>query len=126
MEPNLGNKIKISNNTIGRGQPCYVIAEIGINHNGKLDLAKKLIDASVAAGANAVKFQKRTLNELYKKDVLDNPNIESQGFEILIDVLKQVEFNESDYKKIVDYCNEKNITFLCTPWDKPSVDLNQH
>ena len=123
MEPNLGNKIKISNTIIGRGQPCYVIAEIGINHNGKLDLAKKLIDVSVAAGANAVKFQKRTLNELYKKDVLDNPNIESQGFEILIDVLKQVEFNESDYKKIVDYCNEKNTTFLCTPWDKPSVDF---
>jgi len=117
------NKIKISNEIIGIGEPCYVIAEIGINHNGKLELAKKLIDIAVNAGANAVKFQKRSLKDLYKKEVLDDPSIESQGFEILIDVLKAVELSESDYEKIVDYCKKKKITFLCTPWDKPSVDF---
>ena len=117
------NQIKISKDIVGNNNPCYVIAEIGINHNGQLDLAKKLIDVAVEAGANAVKFQKRTLSELYREDVLDDPNIESQGFEILVDVLKEVEFSESEYDEIVRYCNEKQITFLCTPWDTKSVDF---
>ncbi len=117
------NEIKIDNKTIGENHPCYIIAEIGVNHNGKLSLAKKLIDAAVDAGADAVKFQKRTLESLYRKDSLENPNLESQGFEILLGELKEVELSNDDYKEIVDYCKEKNITFLCTPWDTPSVDF---
>jgi len=117
------NKIDISSRIIGSGKPCYIIGEIGINHNGKLELAKKLIDLAVDAGADAVKFQKRSLKNLYRDEVLENPNIESQGFEILIDVLKEVELDKQDYEKIIDYCKEKKITFLCTPWDKESVDF---
>ena len=86
------NEIIVKNTEIGKGKPCYVIAEIGINHNGKVELAKKLIDAASKSGANAVKFQKRDLNSIYKKDILENPNLDSQGTEILIDVLKEVEF----------------------------------
>lgn len=86
-------------------------------------MAKKLIDVAVESGANAVKFQKRTLEKIYKDDVLVNPNLDSQGLEILIGILKEVEFDESEYKEIIDYCKEKKITFLCTPWDAPSVDF---
>lgn len=117
------NFIEINHTKIGQNQPCYIIAEIGINHNGNLDLAKKLIDVAVSSGANAVKFQKRTLNELYKEDSLSNPNIESQGFEILVDILNEVEFGESEFTEIIDYCSKKQITFLCTPWDIESVNF---
>ena len=123
MEYSSRDKIKIENSVIGIDEPCYVIAEIGINHNGEVALAKKLIDVAVDAGANAVKFQKRSLENLYKNDVLDDPNIDSQGLEILINVLKEVEFTESEYEEIIEYCKTKKIPFLCTPWDKPSVDF---
>ena len=114
---------KINDVKIGNQEPCYIIAEIGINHNGKLDLAKQLIDVAVSAGANAVKFQKRSLKQLYKSELLNDPNLESQGFEILVGVLKEVEFGEDEYQQIIEYCKEKNITFLCTPWDAESVDF---
>ena len=116
-------KISIDGVLIGDGEPTYIIAEIGINHNGDVNLAKQLIDSAVEAGVNAVKFQKRDLDSLYKKQILDDPNLDSQGLEILLDVLKEVEFSESEYREIIEYCNEKNITFLCTPWDKKSVDF---
>ena len=115
--------IKIGDDEIGENYPCYIIAEIGINHNGKLELAKKLVDAAVESGANAVKFQKRSLKDLYRTDVLKDPNIESQGLEILIQVLNEVELKNSDYEELVKYCRDKKITFLCTPWDKTSVDF---
>ena len=123
LEYSYKNKVKIGENLVGIDEPCYMIAEIGINHNGQVPLAKKLIDVAVECGANAVKFQKRTLEKIYKDDVLVNPNLDSQGLEILIGILKEVEFNESEYKEIIDYCKEKKITFLCTPWDAPSVDF---
>ena len=123
MEPAPENVIEIDGVKIGSNYPCYIIAEIGINHNGELDLAKKLIDAAVNSGANAVKFQKRNIESLYTQQVLENPNLENQGTEILIDVLREVEFNEKEYVKLVDYCREKKITFLCTAWDIPSVDF---
>ena len=123
MEYSFKNRIQIGDAFIGINDPCFVIAEIGINHNGKVSLAKKLIDVAVEAGANAVKFQKRSLENLYKEDVLRNPNLDSQGLEILIHVLKEVEFRESEYEEIINYCKAKNIPFLCTPWDIPSVDF---
>ena len=123
MNSSTNKTINISGINIGKDEPCYIVAEIGINHNGEINIAKKLIDVAVNSGANAVKFQKRNLDSLYKTEVLQNPNIESQGFEILLDVLKKVELSDSNYKEIVKYCNEKNITFLCTAWDSVSVDF---
>ena len=120
---NSSSEITIDGKVIGKDHPCYIIAEIGVNHNGDLDLAKKLIDASVESGADAVKFQKRDLGSLYRKDALENPNSESQGFEILLGELKEVELSKQDYFEIVNYCKEKKITFLCTPWDPISVDF---
>ena len=115
--------IKIEGVDIGKEYPCYIIAEIGVNHSGKLSLAKKLIDASIESGVNAVKFQKRDLKSLYRKESLENPNSESQGFEILLAELQEVELTKNDYLEIIDYCKKKKITFLCTPWDMPSVDF---
>ena len=115
--------IKIEGVDIGKEYPCYIIAEIGVNHKGKLSLAKKLIDASIESGVNAVKFQKRDLKSLYRKESLENPNSESQGFEILLAELQEVELTKNDYMEIIDYCKKKKITFLCTPWDMPSVDF---
>ena len=123
MEYSYKNKIMIDGNPVGYDEPCYIVAEIGINHSGSLSLAKKLIDAAVEAGVNAVKFQKRNLESLYQKKILENPTLDSQGTEILIDVLNEVEFDEKDLRQIIDYCKERKITFLCTPWDIPSVDL---
>ena len=116
-------EIIIDGKKIGSQHQCYIIAEIGVNHNGKLELAKKLIDHAVEAGADAVKFQKRNLESLYRKESLDNPNSESQGFEIMLTELKYLELSEEDYLKIYDYCKEKEITFLCTPWDIASVNF---
>jgi sialic acid synthase SpsE len=117
------NKFEIDGISIGHDEPCYIIAEIGINHNGDLLLAKKLIDVAIESGANAVKFQKRNLESIYQKQILENPTLDSQGTEILLDVLKEVEFEEEDFKNIINYCKVKKITFLCTPWDTPSVDF---
>ena len=114
---------EIDGKKVGSGNPCYIIGEIGINHNGDLATAKKLIDVAVDAKADAVKFQKRDINSLYKQDVLKNPNIDSQGLEILLDVLNEIEFSFSEYEEIVEYCKNSKITFLCTPWDKKSVDF---
>ena len=103
------HEFKIDGVDIGKEYPCYIIAEIGVNHNGQLSLAKKLIDAAIESGANAVKFQKRNLQSLYRKESLANPNSESQGFEILLAELNEVELTNDDYIEIVDYCNEKKI-----------------
>jgi len=108
MEYTWNHKIKIGNTIIGSSKPCYIIAKIGVNHNGKLSIAKKLIDVAVDAEANAVKFQKRDLDSLYRKETLENPNLESQGFEILLAELKEVELSKNDYTEIVNYCKEKS------------------
>ena len=123
LQNNKYDEITIDNKIIGTKYPCYIIAEIGVNHTGKFDLAIKLIDHAIESGADAVKFQKRNLESLYRKESLANPNSESQGFEIMLTELKELELSKDDYIKIVNYCKEKKITFLCTPWDMPSVDF---
>ena len=71
------SSVKIGKKLIGDGQPCYVIAEIGINHNGNLDIAKRLISVAVAAGCDAVKFQKRTIDVVYSAEELGSPTRKS-------------------------------------------------
>jgi len=123
MDYSAKNKFEIDGKIVGHGEPCYIIAEIGINHNGDLVLAKKLIDAAISSGVDAVKFQKRDLESIYQNEILNDPSLDSQGTEILIDVLNDVEFKENDFNEIINYCKEKKITFLCTPWDIKSVDF---
>ena len=114
--------ITIKNKKIGDGFPCFIIAEIGINHNGSLDLAKKMIDIAVTTGCDAVKFQKRTIDVVYtpeelakeRKSVFGNTN----G-----DLKRGLEFGVKEYKEIDNYCKEKGILWFASCWDEASVDF---
>jgi sialic acid synthase SpsE/sugar phosphate isomerase/epimerase len=116
-------EIKIGDRLIGDGHPTYIIAEIGVNHNGIPQLAFELIDIAVDCGADAVKFQKRRLEKLYPKKYLDNANAGEKSMRYLIPILQQVELPDSTYHEIAAYCRRKGITFLCTPFDADSADF---
>lgn len=115
-------EVKISNVPVGDGHPCYVIGEIGINHNGDIEICKKLIDVAEAAGCNAVKFQKRTIDVVYTADELDRPR-ESPFGETNRALKVGLEFGEREYKEISDYCREQGIAWLTSCWDEGSVDF---
>ena len=115
--------IKIGDRLVGEGQPTYIIAEIGVNHNGLLDLALKLIDVAVDCGADAVKFQKRSLDKLYGKKYLENVNAGEKTLRYLLPILQQVELLHEDYFDIVEHCHKCGITFLCSAFDIESVDF---
>jgi N-acetylneuraminate synthase len=116
-------EIKLGNRTVGDGHPAFVIAEIGINHNGDLNIAKQMIDAAVHAGADAVKFQKRT------PDVATPPEQQNQmretpwGYITYLDYRYKVEFNEEQYCEIDKRCRERGIAWMVSVWDEPSVDF---
>ena len=101
----------------------YIIAEIGINHNGSLDTALKLIYKAYEAGVDAVKFQKRNLKEIYTKDILDDPNSAEWNFEYLIPLLKEVELSKKDYVTIKRTCKKLNLDLIITPMDEDSVEF---
>lgn len=94
----------------------YIIAEIGINHNGDIDIAKKLIDIAVISGCNAVKFQKRTIDKVYTKEFLDSPRVSPWG-KTQRDQKEGLEFNEEEYKEIDNYCKAKKIDWFASAWD---------
>ena len=94
----------------------FLIAEIGINHNGDLGIAKQLIDAAVDAGFDAVKFQKRTIDIVYTKEFLDGPR-ESQWGTTQRDQKEGLEFTSEDYAEIDRYCKSKNIQWTASAWD---------
>lgn len=107
---------------IGPGEPTFIIAEASINHNGSVDRAKALIDAAAAAGADAVKFQKRNLAEVYEKKLLDNPNIAEQKYQYLIPLLKEFELPDAAFVELERYALARSLIFLVNPWDKKSCD----
>lgn len=115
--------IKIGERLVGDDQPTYIIAEIGVNHNGILDLALELIDIAARSGADAVKFQKRELDKLYARKYLDNANAGEKTLRYMLPILQQVELSEAAYYKIVEYCRQKNITFLASAFDVESADF---
>ncbi len=97
----------------------FIIAEIGINHNGDLDITKKLIDTAALAGADAVKFQKRTLSSVYTDAELDKPR-ESPWGTTNRELKERLEFGYDEYKKIDEYCKEKKIGWFASAWDLES------
>ena len=97
----------------------FITAEIGINHNGDLDIAKKLIDVAVEAGCDAVKFQKRTIEKVYSKKVLDSPRERPWGTTTK-EQKKGLEFSLKQYKIIDSYCKKKKITWYVSCWDVDS------
>ncbi len=114
--------VKIGNDEIGDGRPCYIIAEIGINHNGDIDIAKRLIDLAKLSGCNAVKFQKRTIDVVYKPEELaavrESPFGNTNG-----DLKYGLEFELEEYQEIDRYCRDKNIPWFASCWDEGSVDF---
>lgn len=115
--------IRIGDREIGPDEPTYIVAEIGINHNGDAELAKRLIDAAADAKVDAVKFQKRHLPSLYREDVLNDTLKYEQHFQYMIPILKQVELREEDMLALKEYCSDRGLEFICTPFDVPSVDF---
>lgn len=118
----MANTIRIGNKLVGDGKPCYVIAEIGINHNGDLDLAKRLISVAVAAGCDAVKFQKRTVDVVYSAEELSRPR-ESPFGTSNGDLKRGLEFGLEEYEEIDAYCKAVNISWFASCWDEQSVDF---
>lgn len=102
----------------------YIIAEIGINHNGDMNIAKKLIDTAVIAGCNIVKFQKRTLANVYTQEYLDSPRVSPWG-ETQRAQKEGLEFNEKEYDEIDRYCKEKGIDWTASAWDIDSQKFLQ-
>lgn len=97
----------------------YIIAEIGINHNGDMEIAKKLIDVAVIAGCQAVKFQKRTINKVYSQELLDAPRISPWGTTQRAQK-EGLEFGVEEYKIIANYCESKGIEWFASAWDTES------
>lgn len=114
--------MRIGGKLVGDGQPCYIIAEIGINHNGDIDLAKRLIAVAIAAGCDAVKFQKRTIDVVYTADELAKPR-ESPFGATNGDLKYGLEFGQEEYQEIDAYCRASKITWFASCWDEQSVDF---
>jgi N-acetylneuraminate synthase len=114
--------VEIADKMVGDGQPAYIIAEIGINHNGSLDIAKKLIDAAILGNCDAVKFQKRTIDVVYTQEELarprENPFGPTNG-----DLKRGLEFGYNEYAEINRYCKEKGIAWFASCWDEGAVDF---
>lgn len=103
---------------------CYVIAEAGLNHNGSVEIAKKLIDLAALAGCDAVKFQKRTVEKLAVKETLDAKDERFPEFgNTYREIREHLEFSHEEYKELIDYTKTKNIDFMCTAFDTDAVDF---
>lgn len=111
----------IGNIEIASSDKVFIIAEIGMNHNGSFQNAIKLIDQAADAGVDCVKFQMRNLEELYSKDALDITKSDLST-QYTLGLLRKFELSFKEYKKLAEYSKEKNLIFMCTPWDKSSAD----
>ncbi len=116
-------KLKIGSRWIGDGEPSFIIAEIGINHNGSLETAKRLIDAAVLASCDAVKFQKRTPELSVPPEQRNVMRETPWGNMTYMEYRYRVEFDEAAYSQIDHYCRERGILWFASPWDVPSVDF---
>lgn len=114
--------VQIGNNRVGPDYPCFIIAEIGINHNGNVETAKKLIDAAIDAGCQAVKFQKRTIDLVYTAEELTRPRENPFGL-TNGDLKHGLEFGADQYRIIDDYCRNRGILWFASSWDKSSIDF---
>lgn len=122
----MSNKlIKINNRLIGSGQPVFIIAEAGVNHNGDINIAKKLIDTALDAGVDAVKFQTFTAESLVTKQA-DQADYKTKNIgkkETQYEMLKRLELSKEDHKILFDYAGEKGIIFLSTPFSDSDADF---
>lgn len=113
--------VTIGSRVVGGGRPAYVIAEIGLNHNGDVELAKQLIDVAADAGADAVKFQKRTPEICTPEHMRDIPRETPWGTMSYLDYRRRVEFDRDQYIEISDHALLRGLEWFASPWDEPSV-----
>jgi N-acetylneuraminate synthase len=120
---NLTDGIQIGSFTVSADAPALVVAEIGINHNGSLDIAKRLVDQAIAAGADCAKFQMRHLPSLYRNAGNHNDVSEDLGSQYVLDLLSQFQLSPDEMFAAFDYCKQQGILPLCTAWDLESLRL---
>lgn len=113
--------LTINNIEIGKNK-VFVIAEIGNNHNGDFDRALRMVDLAAEAGADCVKFQMRHLDEVYRRRSLAK-NSDDLGTEYILDLLRRFELTTQEHRRVAEYCRQRGILYLCTPWDKTSIAL---
>ena len=118
-----GAVVEVGGRRVGAGQPVLVIAEIGINHNGSLDMARKLIDGAYVAGAEAVKFQKRTPELCVPKEQRNLERDTPWGRIPYIEYRRRMEFGEAEYTAIDRHCRERGILWFASCWDEAAVDF---
>jgi len=116
-------EIKIGESFVGDGHPTYIVGEIGINHNGDIEIAKQLIDVAKWAGVDAVKFQKRTPELCVPEDQKTKMRETPWGYISYLDYRYKVEFGKDEYQEIDRYAKEKGMTWFASPWDEKSVDF---
>ena len=117
----MSNYIDIDGKRIGDGK-TYIIAEVGNNHNGSLKKAKEMVDLVIKTGADCVKFQMRHMQETYRQKSLKKTG-DDLGTEYVLDLLDRFQLTVEEHKNLYEYCSKKGITYMCTPWDKKSVDI---
>ena len=117
------NPVKVGDRLVGPGQPVYIIAEIGINHNGDMKIAKDLIEMSAKAGVDAVKFQKRTPELCVPEDQRNVMRETPWGTMSYMDYRYKVEFEEKEYKELAEFAAGFNVQLFASPWDVVSVDF---
>ncbi|GAB3686644.1 N-acetylneuraminate synthase family protein [Angustibacter aerolatus] len=115
--------VQIGEHLVGEGQPVYVIAEIGINHNGDVEIAKQLIDVAAVAGCQAVKFQKRTPEIAVPEHQKAQRRQTPWGEMSYLEYKHRVEFGQAEYEKIAAHAADRGIAWFASPWDVPSVDF---
>jgi N-acetylneuraminate synthase len=114
--------VRIADRVVGHARPCFIVAEVGINHNGDLNLAKRLIALARDKGCDGVKFQKRTVDVVYSPEELGRPR-ESPFGSTVGDLKRGLEFGFTQYQEIDRYCRELDIMWFASPWDERSVDF---
>jgi len=117
------DEVRIGRCTVGEGNPVYVIGEIGLNHNGDVEIAKKLVDVAALAGAQAVKFQKRTPDISTPEHMKDVPRETPWGTMTYLEYRYRVEFDRDQYLEVGEYADGKGLDWFASPWDEPAVDF---
>ena len=119
----MNTNLTVGSTEIGKNRPVYIIAEIGINHNGDIAIAKQLMDVAAQSGCNAVKFQKRTPAICVPEDQKSQMRETPWGTMTYLDYKERTEFGQSEYEQIDAYAKKLNIHWFASPWDLPSVDF---
>jgi N-acetylneuraminate synthase len=119
----MSREIRIGDSSIGDGHPTFIVAEIGINHNGDIKIAKALIDAAIRARVDAVKFQKRTPELCVPEEQREQMRETPWGYISYLEYRERIEFGEEEYREIDEYCREQAVKWFASVWDEPSADF---